>query len=261
MQNIICLHDKNQIETFLRSHTFLHLYELGDLDDFFWNNTTWYALTNRQKIQQIALLYTGIPLPVLLALTEEPRSMQDLLQSILHLLPRKLYAHLSKDLVTVFADKYQVESYGLHYKMALTNSSYLNTFDTSDAIPLAGSNLKELEGLYSQSYPDNGFNPRMLDIGYFYGIKQDKNLVSVAGIHVYSSQYKVAALGNITTHPQFRGRGLAKLVCAKLCQELLQTVTHIGLNVKVDNASAIACYSQLGFEPIATYGEYSLGLK
>lgn len=260
MQNIICLHDQNQIETFLRSHLFLHLYELGDLDDFFWNHTTWYALTDRQQIQQIALLYTGIPIPVLLALTEEPRSMHDLLQAIAHLLPRKFYAHLSENLITVFADEYQIKSHGTYYKMALTNSFCLNTFDTTDVLPLSNSNLKDLEKLYDRSYPDNAFNSRMLETGYFYGIQQNKNLVSVAGVHVYSSQYKVAALGNITTHPQFRGRGLAKLVCAKLCQELLQTVTHIGLNVKVDNASAIACYSQLGFEPIATYGEYSLEL-
>jgi predicted GNAT family acetyltransferase len=85
--------------------------------------------------------------------------------------------------------------------------------------------------------------------------------VSVAGAHVYSPQYKVAALGNITTHPQFRGKGLARVVCAKLCQELLQTVNHIGLNVKVDNISVIACYCKLGFEPVATYEEYSLKLK
>lgn len=261
MKTQICLHNKDKIEKFLRSHTFLHLYELGDLDDFFWNHTTWYAFTNQQQIQQIALLYTGIPLPVLLALTEEFASMRDLLKSIAHLLPKKFNAHLSKDLVTVFADEYQIKFHGTFYKMALTNSSCSNLFDTSDVIPIAEANLKELEELYHQSYPDNAFNPHMLETNYFYGIKQDEKLLSVAGVHVYSQQYKVAALGSITTHPQFRGRGLAKVVCAKLCQELLQTVTHIGLNVKVDNASAIACYSQLGFEPIATYEEYSLELR
>jgi ribosomal protein S18 acetylase RimI-like enzyme len=262
MKNIICLHDKNQVETFFRQNTFLHLYEIGDLDDFFWHHTTWYALTDRQQIKQIALLYTSGSLPVLLALTEASLdSMQELLRAIIYLLPKQFYAHLSKDLVTVFADECQIKSHGTYYKMALTNSFYLNTFDTSDVIPLSVANITEVEHLYRLSYPDNWFESRMLETGDYFGIKQYKNLVSVAGVHVYSPQYKVAALGNITTHPQFRGRGLAKVVCAKLCQELLQTVTHIGLNVKVDNASAIACYSQLGFEPIATYEEYSLELK
>jgi len=40
----VCLHDKSAIEQFLRRNTWLHLYELGDLDEFFWQYTTWYAL-------------------------------------------------------------------------------------------------------------------------------------------------------------------------------------------------------------------------
>lgn len=262
MKTQICLHDKKQIETFFRQNTFLHLYEIGDLDNFFWGHTTWYALTEAQQINQIALLYTGAFLPVLIGLTEESiDSMQELLRSIIHILPKKFYAHLSKDLLAIFIDEYQIQPHAIHYKMGLSNPSCLQNFDTSNVVPLSVANTTEIEQLYRLSYPDNWFELRMLETDNYFGIKQDKNLVSVAGVHVYSQQYKVAALGNITTHPQFRGRGLAKVVCAKLCQELLQTVTHIGLNVKVDNASAIACYSQLGFEPIATYGEYSLELK
>jgi predicted GNAT family acetyltransferase len=82
--------------------------------------------------------------------------------------------------------------------------------------------------------------------------------VSVAGIHIHSKRYKLAALGNIATHPDYRGQGLAKASCAKLCQELIRTVDHIGLNVKADNASAIGCYEKLGFKHIARYEECML---
>ncbi len=145
--------------------------------------------------------------------------------------------------------------------MALTNISCLDAVDTSNVISLTESDLGDLKELYRMSYPDNWFEPRMLETGHYYGVRCGNNLVSVAGVHVYSQQYKVAALGNITTHPKFRGQGLATVVCAKLCQALLQTVEHIGLNVKTDNKSAIACYSKLGFERIANYEEYSLKLK
>ena len=81
----ICLHSQQEIEAFLRRNPFLHLYSLGDLDDFFWPYTTWYALKDQQQITQLALLYTGTSPPTLLGLTEGPVDlMRELLQSILH---------------------------------------------------------------------------------------------------------------------------------------------------------------------------------
>jgi GNAT superfamily N-acetyltransferase len=259
----ICLHSRQEIETFLRRNTFLHIYSIGDLDDFFWPYTTWYALRNpQQEITKLALLYSGASLPVLLAITREPGDgMRELLQSISHLLPKRFYAHLSGDTASIFADDYHTQPHGLHYKMALIDKDRVDTIDTSRVVPLTTYDLPELEALYRVSYPANSFDPRMLETGYYYGIRQGSAIISVAGVHVYSQRYKVAALGNVTTHPDFRGQGLGTAVCAKLCQALLQTVDHIGLNVKADNASAIASYKRLGFEVVAEYSEYSFTVK
>ncbi|MEJ7708630.1 MAG: hypothetical protein WKF84_01940 [Pyrinomonadaceae bacterium] len=35
---IVCLHSKVEIERLLRRNLYLHLYALGDLDDFFWRH-------------------------------------------------------------------------------------------------------------------------------------------------------------------------------------------------------------------------------
>jgi predicted GNAT family acetyltransferase len=99
----------------------------------------------------------------------------------------------------------------------------------------------------------------MLETGLYQGIRRGGCLVSVAGVHVYSPRYRVAALGNITTHPDWRGRGLATLVSAKLCETLSKGgIEHIGLNVKADNVAALTCYERLGFRWAADYGEYTL---
>src|SRR5438874_4219783 len=104
------LHDKEQIEKFLRQNTFLHIYGIGDLDDFFWERTIWYALKNGAEVEQIALLYTGLGLPVVLALADKPLdSMCELLRSTMRLLPRRFYAHLSKGLAEVLEEDYKVE--------------------------------------------------------------------------------------------------------------------------------------------------------
>jgi len=254
---LLSLHDKDAIERILRRNTPIHLYELGDLDDFFWPYTTWYALEEEGQIAEIALLYTALERPTLLAITENLPAMGSLLELLLPILPRQFYAHLSGELASVLAGAYQIDSHGLHLKMALVEPSRLETVETSEVMPLSTAEAHELQAFYQVSYPGNWFDPRMLATGYYYGVRRDARLVAVAGVHVFSPRYKVGVLGNVTTHPDYRGQGLAKTVCAKLCLELLKTVDVIGLNVKAANASAIAAYRRLGFEVV---GEYEEGL-
>jgi GNAT superfamily N-acetyltransferase len=231
------------------------------LDDFFWPYTTWYALTIDQAPVAIALLYTGQALPTLLALSEPPAHMSELLESILHLMPQDFYAHFSPGLEHIFQDRYELLSHGEHYKMALQDLSTIKGMDCAEVIRLSASDLHDITQLYTQSYPGNWFDSRMLATQQYFGIRQDNALVSIAGIHVYSETYRVAALGNITTHPAWRNKGLGALVTARLCQSLSENVDHIGLNVKADNQPAIACYQKLGFKIIASYGEFMVHIK
>lgn len=258
---VISLHDTDEIERYLRRNTLIHLYELGDLDDFFWQRTTWYAFKDADHIQSLLLLYSAINPPVLLAVGENLLALRNLLQASIYLLPPRFYAHLSSDLSTSLAAHYRVDSQGLHFKMALIDTSRLETGNISEVLPLTETHLDELQALYRVSYPDNSFDPRMLQTGHFYGIRRDNKLVSVAGVHVYSPRYKVGVVGNVTTHPAYRGKGLGTAVCARLCHELLHTVEHIGLNVKADNVPAIASYKKLGFEVVGEYEEALLESK
>lgn len=259
----VCLHDKSTIETFLRGNVFLNIYGLGDLDDFFWPYTTWYALTDTAGVQAIALMYTYGSLPCLHALAEEDKVIyiEELLRCLNPILPRRFDAHLSLGLESILAEHYTLRPHGRHYKMALRDKSLLSNFDTSRAAGLSMSHLSEIIGLFKKAYPGNYFEPRMLETKQYYGIRESGELVSTAGVHVYSRRYRVAALGNITTHPNYRGRGYGRTVTAKVCKSLLHDIDHIGLNVKADNTSAIRCYERLGFEVIGSYGEFEVEFK
>lgn len=260
MAEVVCLHEKAEVEEFCRRNPFLHLYALGDLDDFFWPHTTWYALREGGQVRQLALLYSGQSMPTLLALAEEPTGlMRDLVQDLARLLPRRFYAHLTEGVAEVLARGYRLQSHGTFHKMGLTDRARLAAFDTSDAASMSAADTEALLALYAASYPGNWFAPRMLETGCYFGVRGGQAVVSVAGVHVYSPKYKAAALGNITTRPDARGRGLATVATARVCQELLRSgIEHIGLNVKADNHSAIACYAKLGFERVADYGEYTV---
>jgi GNAT superfamily N-acetyltransferase len=270
----IVLHDKAQIDAFLRQNIYLNLYSLGDLDDFFWNYTTWYAWREGDELQAIILLYSGLDLPILLAHSSARKQevyksgafsqleealvtpLQKLLQALLPYLPRRFYTHLDPGLEVVLADAYQLDPHGEHYKMALTEPALLAEVNVSATVSLSSHDLPDILSLYERSYPGNWFDPRMLETGYYFGLRQENQLASIAGVHVYSPTYRVASLGNITTDPAYRGHGFGRAVTARLCQSLLKTVDHVGLNVKADNRAAIYLYQQLGFEIVASYGEY-----
>ncbi len=253
------LHDKKQIEKFLREDTPLFIYHIGDLDDFYWNYTTWIAL-KENSVKAILLLYTAVNPPVLLALSSEDKKgkLKDLLNSSLHLLPNKFYSHLTPEIEKVLLPYYNLDSHGKYQKMVLSDESKSDNFKNADVIKLKPGDIKEIQYLYKESYPDNSFDPRMLETGTYFGIRDGSKLVSIAGVHVYSQKYKVAALGNITTHPEFRGKGFGKQVTAHLCRYLLKKVKTIGLNVSQSNSAAIKCYEELGFKFTAPYLEYMI---
>ncbi len=255
------LFHKQEILSYLRQNPYLHLYSIGDLDDFFWPYTSWYALKSEAAIQAVVLMYSGVTPPVLLALADELSPLHALLTGLLPRLPPTFYAHLSPGLETNLEQRFSLDAHGPHYKMALTHPDRIITVDTTQVVLLTPSDYVQAAQLYEISYPDNAFDPRMLETGQFVGLREGDQLISIAGIHVYSETYRVAALGNITTHPDYRGRGLARVVTACLCQKLLEAVDHIGLNVKADNTAAIRLYQTLGFQVVAPYGEFTVRLK
>lgn len=257
---IAALHDRAEIAATLSLDPYRQAYALGDLDDFFWPYTQWYGLRGGDgALNAVALLYMAPGLPVLHAIAgDDPAPTRELLAGLLPLLPRQFYAHITPPLVDTLAGHYAVAAHGLHYKLGLRRFDAVDATDTRAATPLTVADRHALEALYTASYPGNWFDPRMLETGQYVGVWREAALVSVAGIHVFSPAYDVAALGNVTTHPAYRGQGLARVATAALCKQLRAHVAHISLNVHSDNTGAIRTYERLGFEQVAAYGEYTL---
>jgi ribosomal protein S18 acetylase RimI-like enzyme len=254
--NLKPLNDKVIIERFLRKDPFLHLYSIGDLDDFFWPSTQWLAIVDKEKILSILLIYRDIQYSVLLALNRSKMIFDQLVfEQLTQRLPVGFYAHLTEDFKKALNFFFHIKTNGIHVKMGLLNSEKVKQIKTSGVISLTAKDLKEIEELFKISYPSNWFSSRMLDTGQYFGFRINGRLVCSAGVHVYSPTYRVAALGNITTHPEFRGQGLATRVTAHLCKSLDRYVDHIGLNVKKDNIPAVRCYENLGFQITGGYEE------
>jgi len=171
----------------------------------------------------------------------------------LSLLPNEFYAHLSPGLIDFFGKQNIEEYYGFNYKMALRLPPV--EIEDENIRRLTTEDLPIIQDFYSIAYPHNWFDNRMLETEKYFGYFIDSKLVGISGIHVYSAEYKVAALGNIATHPDYRGKQIGFKLTSMLCYDLSKTVDFIGLNVKSDNEFAIRCYQKIGFEIIGNYDE------
>jgi len=245
----------------LRRQGPLQAYALGDLDPFFLPYTRWLGWDRDGALTQIALLYVEPDPPVLHALAvERPEELRGLLDAAGERLPDRVYAHLPLSLLEPPPAGYAfAETPTLHLKMALEHrgevvANAVGTFDL-----LGPDDRAELDALYAAAYPRTWFEPRMLETRRYVGRRENGRLIAVAGVHLHSAALRVAAIGNVATHPDHRGHGHARQLCAHLCVLLAgDGIETIALNVDVDNLAAAAVYRRLGFEEVGRFAEVTL---
>jgi GNAT superfamily N-acetyltransferase len=256
------IRDRERILQFLLQDPFLHVYSIGDLDEFFWPYTRWFSLSGPDGIEALFLLYTAdSEYPTLLAFEERrPERAEALLRELSRRLPPHFRAHISDALEPACRSLFPVGHARRSLKMRLDRGALRSPpLNPIPLVRLGRGDLSRVLAFYSEAYPENFFDPRMLETGQYLGVEQAHGLVAVAGIHVYSGQYRVAALGNIATHPAFRRRGFGVALTHRLCSNLFETVDFIGLNVRRENEAAIRCYEQLGFRIHSAFLEVEVG--
>ena len=252
--------DKQRLLTHFQKDPILFAYHIGDLDDFFFPDCQWAVAYNETaRIEDAVLVYFGGTVPAMVAFGLTTK-LPELLREVLEISPRRFNCHFQKQHAGCF-EAFNATSFGTHCKMHLRESDLPPAESDNSILRLDQSHEPALADLYQRSYPGNYFVPRMLETGKYFGLFESERLAAVAGVHVDSAQYCIAALGNITTDPDYRGRGLARRVTAHLCRELIRERKMVCLNVKADNLSAIRCYEKLGFVKTHEYEEAQFELK
>jgi len=124
----------------------------------------------------------------------------------------------------------------------------------SHAVPLGPGEVDRINDLYAI---DSGawISRRQLGEQLYYGLWQDGRLVSVAGTQSISRSNRVAVVANVMTHPDYRGRGLARECVGALTAALLEQVKDVVLNVAPENTPAIRVYQRLGYQEICHLAE------
>ena len=116
--------------------------------------------------------------------------------------------------------------------------------DAPDAVRLGPEHAAQALELAALTRP-GPFGPRTIELGDYYGSFDGERLMAMAGERLYAGALR--EVSGVCTHPDYRGRGLARRLMNKvICYELARGETPF-LHVMRDNSSAQRLYEQLGF--------------
>ena len=131
----------------------------------------------------------------------------------------------------------------LGVQMVATHSIAAESGD--DAIlPLGDADAPEMLALAQLTQP-GPFLARTHVMGRFIGIRIDGRLAAMAGERMHVPGH--TELSGVCTHPDFRGRGLARRLSATVCAGIEARGETPFLHAWKNNHSAIALYEKLGF--------------
>lgn len=219
-------------------------YAIGDLEPALFDQCEWFLAQHERGPWAIALLFKGLD-PHALLLYGDPRGSAVVLGTAMR--PARAYSILQENHLGALEAHYALAEQKRMVRM-VWNAAHPLPAPNPLAFRLTGANLTDLQSLY-RIYAEVHFSPYQLLDGVFYGIERDGRLVSVAGTHLVSPTYSVAAIGNVFTHPDYRGRGYANACTSGVVRELSSQVDTLVLNVGKDNVAAQRIYRKLGFAP------------
>lgn len=244
------LHDPEAIQHYLERDRRWSAYALADLDPELFRHAEWHGVEDAQGQSALALLYKDFEPPVLFTMGDA-QGIALILGAAVRA-PR-VYLSVRDEHMPVIRAYYRVAQHTPMWRMALEPRDFRPVHGrVTDLTPQY---TRDLERLYTLGGGD-AFTPSQVFDGAFFGIEERGRLVAAAGTHVLSEARSAAAVGNVFTHPDYRGQGYAAITTSAVCADLIRRgIRTIVLNVAQSNTSAIHVYEKLGFTKYLPYNE------
>lgn len=234
--------DRTLLRAFLERDPLLAAYAICDLDDREFPRTRWGAAWSGGSIVAVVLEYSGgSPQP--LFVMGRPDGVDAVLRDVIR--PRLAYVAALPSMLPAIQQRYRLDNGPQMLRMAVNRHTFREA-DDPGVERLLPSDAMELNRLYQLGF-GAWLPPQAISEGVYYGLRVKGRLVAAAGTHVVSSSARLAVVGNVLTHAEFRGRGYATAVTGAVTAELLLSCDHVALNVRADNPPAISAYRHLGY--------------
>ncbi|CAN5815164.1 hypothetical protein BH23CHL8_BH23CHL8_03000 [soil metagenome] len=233
--------DRELLHAFLSQDRIYAGYAIADMDDREFGRTRWGVAFEGSQTVAVCLEYRGLT-PQPLFVMGAPEGIRAVLSEVLR--TRTAYLAALPEHLPAVSGLYRVDPGPPMLRMWVDRASFRPII--GEAVRLDAADTRHLNRLYELGLTawlpaDSVAN------GVYYGIRRSGRLVAAAGTHVISRTYGMAAVGNVFTQRDMRGRGFAKIVTSAVTAELLESVTEVVLNVRADNATALAAYRALGY--------------
>ena len=234
--------DRALLRAFLERDRLYAAYAICDLDDREFPRTRWGAAWSGGSIVAIVLEYTGASPQPIFAMGRED-GVAAIFRDVVR--PRLAYLAALPSLMPTLQASYRIDAGPQMVRMAVDRQRFRPADDPGIERLVPGDAI-ELNRLYQLGF-GAWLPPQAISEGVYYGIRVHGRLVAAAGTHVVSAAARLAVVGNVLTHSDFRGRGYATAVTGAVTAELLQSCDHVVLNVRADNPPAISAYRHLGY--------------
>jgi ribosomal protein S18 acetylase RimI-like enzyme len=239
------LTDLTRVRALLDQDRAWSAYAIGDLDAQHAPSCSWYSPADGSPA--LLLVYRGFTLPILFAIGDEA-AVAALVSEID---APEVSLHVRGDVLEAISPVYAATSSHAMWRMVVDAPSF-RAADDGEVVTLDESDLPDVAALYDDGYRHGEgptfFQPFMLRQGTFHGVREGRDLVAVAGTHLFSAALGVCTIGNVYTRRDRRGRGLAgRVTSAVVRQALVHSIPTIVLNVGQNNNVARRVYERLGF--------------
>jgi RimJ/RimL family protein N-acetyltransferase len=241
--------DRELLRGFLERDRLYAAYAICDLEDREFGRTKWGIALDGDDVVALVLEYSGMT-PQPLFLMGEADGLEAILREVIR--PRVAYLAARPELLPTAEHFYRVEAGPPMVRMWVDRTTFRPYPATVQR--LLPSEIGDLNRLYQLGFAA-WLPSSAIAEGVYYGVRVNGTLVAAAGTHVISDRARLAAVGNVLTHVDYRGRGFATAVTGAVTAELLRTCDHVVLNVRSDNPPALNAYRRLGFAEYTRFEE------
>lgn len=235
------IQDRAVLREFLEQDRLFAAYAICDLEEREFSRTRWGAAFNGDQLVAVALEYSGMT-PQPLFVMGQSEGIEAILREVIR--PRAAYVAARTESMPAVESVYRVDAGPPMVRMWVDRTRFRPyPAEVQRLLPVE---IGELNRLYQLGFA-SWLPSSAIAEGVYYGIRVNGRLIAAAGTHVISREARLAVVGNVLTHVDFRGRGYAKAVTSAVTGELLRSCDQVALNVRSDNPPALQAYQRLGY--------------